>query len=537
MPSTSSLEVPVRRLSRNRAERTCEGCGKPLPLFARGQRRYCDPCGSPAARKARSNGKKQPELYTEWDSDKPRPHSDEWLDVHGIKRPVWEARGVRPYSWEDLEDVKDAFRPFLPNTRLGTVTRIVNQSSGLLMPKHAPPGRAPIPPQSRPDYPVILDRGKWHSHGIPGGVWPVFPPEAGKAAGKALPRKLIVPEASLDGHIGRAKGPKYDPATGIGDHHGEDIKGVHYHAPESAKYVLLGPDGGNARIDLHPWALDLLPEAERVFFGIEGALKNDAMLSAGEATASIAAVGMWDPDELRWFAKTYLQGKRVYVVPDADWYFNPAVARQALYVRETIRSQGVQSFIAAPPVEDGQEPCKCPRPKIDQDGRYCLCGGFLKGVDDFLGAGGVIDGLVVRDREAPLGVITEWAYGRPYSIQLRRSLTGLSLHADDNGEISVPAGTLVRITETHRKDRLVGRLDRLAVAGAIEIHGSLELVTTERPRILKGGQKIKGQKVRVVEWKDQPTIVVHREFRAIEPPTIPTIAEFEIQRSLRMSKR
>jgi len=428
-----------------------------------------------------------PKGFSERDEDKPRPGGTEWRSEHGISTDVWAARGAWWYSWQDVEGVKDAFRPFLPRTRLGTVSKIVNQSSGLVMPKHAPPGLLPVPPQLRPDIEVFTDRrGTWHFHGATGDGWPLFPAEAGSRAGKPLPRALVLSGDTLEAHLGKSRNTRYDPVTGEGDHRGVDVEGVHFHAPRSAKYVLLGD---NQRFDLHPWALERLAKAERVFFVLEGALKNDAVLSAGEAVFSVPSVTLWDPTELREFVRTFLQDKTVYVVPDADWFHNPAVDRQAIYVREIIRGQGLQAHIAAPPT-DGLE-------------------SGIKGVDDFLGVGGgVIDGLVVRGKEAPHDRIAAWGLTKPYSDSSVKALRGLSLHADGEGRIYVPVGTLAKVVGTTNYSRVVPLLDR--ISDAIEIDGDLEILTVERTNP-------KTQKVhRISEWKVRPRITVRPEFRAEE---------------------
>jgi hypothetical protein len=265
----------------------------------------------------------------------PFPGSAAWLAEHGIHPKVWAARGVWRYSTTDSELVKDTYRGFLPKSRLGTVTRAVRQSDGLVMPKHAPPGFAPIAPQLRPDKAIIMDpRPTWHYHGPKGEDWPVFPEEAGSAAGKYLPRALVLKGLSRVQHVGKA-------------HDGVNVNGVHVHEPEAAKYILLGD---NRRIDVHPWAMRFLPRARRVFFVLEGTLKNDAVLSAGEAVFSVPSVTLWDPRELGRFAQRYLQNKVVFIVPDADWHMNPAVYRQALLVRSCIRRQGVEAHVAAPPI-------------------------------------------------------------------------------------------------------------------------------------------------------------------------------------------
>jgi hypothetical protein len=322
-------------------------------------------------------------------------------------------------------------------------------------------------------------------------MWPVFPEAAGNAAGKYLPKVRVLDGRSLDGHLAKDRLDPYNTQDGTGDHHGVDVEGVHYHAPETAKYVLLGRRGTTGRIDLHPMALDLLPDADRVFFVLEGALKNDAVLSAGEAVFSVPSITLWNPKELQWFAETFLLGKVVYVVPDADWVKNPAVDRQALYVRETIRSAGLRAHIAAPPTDRLHE--------------------GVKGVDDYLGFGaGSLEGLIVRGREAPEPVLS-WAMAQPWSSTALRVLTGLSLHGGTDGVVSVPMDTLMRMTGVPKKERLPGVLERYA--SAYDIEGSLDTATRTYRNTQTGGT------VKITDWVQRPTITVRPEYRATENAT------------------
>jgi len=84
------------------------------------------------------------------------------------------------------------------------------------------------------------------------------------------------------------------------------------------------PNDNNAkRLDIHPWASILLNGAHEIFYGIEGCLKADSILSAilreqRMATVfSVPSVTLWDPEEMPEFAQRELIGKRVIIVPDA----------------------------------------------------------------------------------------------------------------------------------------------------------------------------------------------------------------------------
>jgi len=408
------------------------------------------------------------------------------LKEHGIDPEVWAERGVWRYDGSHLDELRDAFRPWKRN--VGIITRLVKQSGGLLMPKHPPTGLGTIPPQLRPDWPVITNpRKAWHYHGDAEEQWPVFPPGA-PGDGKALPKRLILGTASRETHLAKSSGDPYAPETGLGVRKGVNIEAVHFHAPEVAKYVLLGDSGANRRIDLHPRAARLVPNADRVFFVLEGTLKNDAVVSAGEAVFSVPSVTLWDSSELRLFAQAYLQGKTVFVIPDADWFTNREVDKQALFVRTLLRWEGINAYIAAPPVSG-------------------LSDG-VKGVDDFLGGGGAVEELVIRGREAEAqrlyASVNASFYGLHGKQRRRawRALDGLALHADLEGRLCVPTNALVKMMGTYKR-AIVPTLEDLARASVIEVDGSLEMRLNER--------------FGFYDWaQGRPTIIVKPEFRAVE---------------------
>lgn len=231
----------------------------------------------------------------------------------GIDPAVWEARGCQRYEQGDAW-VRDRFRGLVTSRKLGFVTKTVNQSPGWLMPRYPPEGLNPITPQLRPDEPIIMHaRTVLHYHGPTGGQWPTH-------AGRRLKRNRVLTGYAAYKHVNSKTGdpeePSYDPATGIGRHKGVPIDVVHKHAPKTSKYVNIGHA---SRIDLHPWAAELLPAASIVFFVLEGTPKTDAVLSAGGVSFGVPSVTCWPTRELKWFADEMLRDKTVLVVPDADW--------------------------------------------------------------------------------------------------------------------------------------------------------------------------------------------------------------------------
>jgi hypothetical protein len=412
--------------------------------------------------------------------------TDDFLTSRGIDPSIWGARGCRRYQQGDTW-VKEEFRPFLPSSRLGTVTRIVNQRGGWFMPKHPPPGFPPIPAQLRPDKPgVILDKREvWHFHGPKTDEKPVFPDEAGKPAGKYLPRARLLFGAAADAHVNRMGDPDepkpYNPETGEGEHRGQAIDVVHKHAPRDAKYVLLGE---GARIDLHPLARRLLPEAQVVFFVLEGTPKTDAVLSAGGVAFGVPSVTCWTRRELADFADRQLRDKTVLVVPDADWYRNPAVERQALKIRTVLRRLGIDSYVCAPP--------------YDAVPRY-------KGVDDHLGAGKTLGDLMIEGREPPIDRI--WEAVRDVAYRRRKgaayALENLSLYTGADGKLTVSFPILKRLLDIRDSYRVPATLESIAHALTVE-HGSLE--TVKRSTFY-------GRYTETV-WKQTPTISLDEYYRA-----------------------
>jgi hypothetical protein len=160
-----------------------------------------------------------------------------------------------------------------------------------------------------------------------------------------------------------------------------------------------------------------------VFFGIEGCMKADAILSAGEAVFSVPAVGQWRAPELRAFAKRYLKDKLVVIVPDADWYVKDEVIRQARECKEHLEYDlGIDALIAAPP--------RAGLPKI-------------KGIDDYLGPDGrgTLEGLEVIDFQLdPIAeaYMLSWPRVRRDAVlNSLKVLRALALRADRQGRVKM----------------------------------------------------------------------------------------------------
>jgi hypothetical protein len=210
-----------------------------------------------------------------------------------------------------------------------------------------------------------------------------------------------------------------------------DTKAEHQHVA----YVKDPENSYAQRLDMHPDTLAVLPTARRVFWSIEGVLKNDALVTAGEAVFDVPSVGQWDAPELEPFARSYLAGKMVYIVPDSDWASNSEVSLQAFAARETLRR--VLGRYAVDVAAPTPEPRTCRR--------HDEPAGAKRGIDDFLADGETVGGLEVLEREVS-PQMERWCRRyveepRPgtYENGRRRDvavLWALSILADDEGRVS-----------------------------------------------------------------------------------------------------
>jgi hypothetical protein len=349
---------------------------------------------------------------------------------------------------------------------------------GLLMVKHSVPGEPPVLPQLRPEYSVRTGDTTWHRHdeaffGDPEGVrrhledehagdlsFPIDRVHAHEDFAKYLLAKNATDRVPHD-HTTDKRFQGTKGAEKLRDHlrssHGDRQKGgEHKHSRDVRGQHVAD------RIDIHPLALERLPDAERVFFVIEGTPKADAILTAILETDeracvfNVPSVTLWkNTKELRRFAP-HLRDKQLVVVPDADWARNWQVKRQAILCRERVReivgNEGAVC-IAAPSVRDqDQKGCGCDAPSVDALGTCAICGGYFKGVDDFLAAGGALGDLSVLDIRADFR---------------------LALFHDENGDIRTSLRTFSTLLG-------VGRRDPERVVSALQWHldqGLLELVS------------------------------------------------------------
>jgi len=138
-----------------------------------------------------------------------------------------------------------------------------------------------------------------------------------------------------------------------------DIDGTTY---ELTSTLRKARESESMRVDINPLGLEMLPEAERIYLGLEGCIKADAILSAvireGEraSAVSVPSVTLWPrhadfyDSDLRVLAE---MGKDVVLVVDADWSApknKGAVLAQASQVAHSLAVYGVkQVCVAGPP--------------------------------------------------------------------------------------------------------------------------------------------------------------------------------------------
>ena len=489
-----------------------------------------------------------------------------------------EIRHGRPYErfWKDDPSPVQRAHATLDEHGRSFITRLAGQQHGWLIPRYPPPGLDldPIYPEIKWDAPVETGPPVWHAHPDHSPRAPLVHPLKGKISpktGKPYSGKYeLRPVEQMGKHIQRGSGP--DGKKSPDDHAGVNRQDVHCHR-NFAKYTfppspripamrkradgtlepILRKNGKPLtvkdrsvnyakRIDMHPGVAPRFETAERGFFGNEGCLKADAIASQGEAAISVPSVTLWDPPELEAVAARYLRHlQAVYIVQDADWHTNPLVLTQGFLLRTRLRGLGVNAHIAAPPHKEW----------VEEHG-YAL--GYHKGVDDFLGAGGSLDELLVIDREVPAGLAL-WVAQRMPGVSKQRILRDsyylgqLILHAGEDGRFCSSLASLARVLDTtptgppgdpgvvrHERtgpapaigERRAQRAAQSLVAiGALSYDTSLDI-----EELVWRGRYFD----RYPQWKDRPVLTVHEDLRAkttfrpladAEPATKRDIARLE----------
>jgi hypothetical protein len=525
-----------------------EGCDSLLPARSgRGRPRLrCDNCAAARRREldaARKRGRPERELRprTTEPGDAGTP---EWCAFSGFAPADLERHLIEPYSATDAEEIKALYPDY---EHKGVITRVVRQSGGLKMPKFPLPGHRPIPVQLDPDDEVITDPTvKWlkHDRVLPEGRKVLALVRRGDKL-KLIPSHWVKRRERVYGyeismelaleHIKRSRSDdSYDRETGEGDHRGVNVEGWHPHKPRTAKYVNFGP---NKRIDVGPDALDLWLTAPMALLIIEGKKKHMAAEAHGWATASVLSITMWDRNEVRWLARWIRKHNPdliLFVIPDGDWTNfdrnHGAVFRQTMYVLTELRELDVRALMLTTPVPEGTSECRCkvkdllarnlPFERVSEAKTCSYCFGYLKAFDDWYGADGATEDLVVFDREVPTGRINLHVFGLPIHGNAKpgraRALRGLSLHDRDGCDLlDVPLKTLQQIMGARRPQDVPVILEDLS--DALEIDGKLEI--EKRPYVREDFSVGEAW-----DWVERPRIRVKPEFRAGERSL--TLGEF-----------
>jgi proteasome lid subunit RPN8/RPN11 len=264
---------------------------------------------------------------------------ESFFDKHGIDRTI--AR-TRPYErWEpDARDpVKKAYESLQLAGQRRYLMQIAKKAGGWVINRHPYPGIGDsILAEIRPDVPLETGPPTWHVH-----------PDKRTMIDPATGERWINPAtdfplARKDIHSAKELRKHIDKPVKKGGHGGQNVQGIHSH-PDEGKYLFApGPkkwiepvhdhdevfeesyvghrarwrhimaehDGKDVagphshpkevkdlstplarRLDIHPNACSRLKSAERVFYVIEGCIKSDAVLTAGEAVFSVPSVTLW----------------------------------------------------------------------------------------------------------------------------------------------------------------------------------------------------------------------------------------------------
>jgi hypothetical protein len=460
----------------------------------------------------------------------------------GISLDVWEARPYTPWTPDDITPILDAYWG-LADSQVRFMASLARQQPGVIIHRHPVPGAPHVWPEIRPEDLVRTGPPTmhWHGEGEPpelGAGYQILP--RGTEAWEQHCRRVNEDELEPDEvepheeylephwHKNLAKycfpPARWEVEPWDHDHsdryYAEDPENLEVHLARWHKEPpIILEDGKHRhyrrvksrdslarRLDVHPMALPLFDNADLVYFGIEGCLKADAILSEiirqgrRESVFSVPSVSLWDTP---WFDSflPLLQGKRVVVVPDADWYRKRQVLAHARFAQRYLKNHGIEAVIAAPPLASGQ-----------------------KGIDDYLGAGGGLDDLEVLDR-APSPKIPEVVELRHRRGEMRkdglrnseRMIRDLAFFADEEGYVQVSHRTMARILGVNRNT--VGKhLKKQRDFAWIEIEqqnkpGVWELCTGEiktKSGYVQNGRYFRGP----LQFKSRTRIRVHELLRS-----------------------
>jgi hypothetical protein len=358
--------------------------------------------------------------------------------------PLSDIVGERPYTpyragEHDVLFAEDPkYRDELRPGQVRFVKRLVKQRDGVIMRRHAclsglPEPWAQIRPYRDGDDPGVLIQTFRHRH-----PWAYVHMHRNDGELRIQPsprhdgvqrRSLISPRGIQAHERNHPRGPEIVPdeirsamtsdmrmhphwwnwsahlTTGeYADQHDPDMGSKWHEHQDYARYLYAPgdperPESGKERsagVDVHPLAEELIDHGgRRVYYALEGILKNDALLAQNVPVFNTGSVTLWLPDELRRFAAMRLLGsfEQIVVVPDSDWHSNPQVSRQANRVANLLRREYLDVVIAAPPAECG--------PVCNHTDR-AMKRSHKVGIDDYIGEGGTVRTMIAmhvdRDR-------------------------------------------------------------------------------------------------------------------------------------------
>lgn len=256
-----------------------------------------------------------------------------------------------------------------------------------------------------------------------------------------------------------------------------------------AKYLFTrGAD--TARIDINPDkqnVKNLVEGKGRIYFAMEGSIKNDALLAAvkrEDPTASVVnvpSVTLWHnksagEGEISWFSRTHGKDRQIVLVPDADGVNNVNVMRQANALASALKTHGAkQVFVAAPPVKHGTkqiiDPISLPSGAKDE----------RKGIDDHLGAGRGTLGQLAYQTDAKLpkfslahrtregGETGDKKLNRNGLTNTENMLGAISGLAGKNGAVQVSKNLLMQTSGITSAGSAIAARDKLQDLGIIDV--------------------------------------------------------------------
>lgn len=304
---------------------------------------------------------------------------------------------------------------------------------------------------------------------------------------------------------------------------GKDGKGGRIKRAENAykgtkaKY-LFTKDSETARIDVNPDKQNiknLVDGKGRIYFAMEGSIKNDAVLAAVRredptaAVVNVPSVTLWhnksaNEGEIQWFARTHGKNRQIILIPDADGVNNVNVMRQATALASALKTGGAkQVLVAAPPVKHGTkfviDPVKLP--STDSKGHAVF--DERKGIDDHLGAGrGTLGQLAYQtDAKIPKFSLAEYTRGEG-NIEAKKlnknalpnhekMLGAISSLAGKNGAVQVSKNLLMQTSGITSPGSAIAARDKLHDLGIIDVKYVFDkdVLKNSRKRVLVMPQK------------------------------------------------